>query len=81
MGTGARVGGDESKEGLEVREAVRGGKRSSHPKESGVIMMEGVDGGCPCENVEVIVGKKRVVVELRLEEVEQSLWAQGMVVT
>lgn len=58
-------------EGTEVFEAVGDGERAGHPFERGVIVAEGVDGRGPVEDVEVVVGERRVVAELGLEEVEE----------
>ena len=40
-------------------------------------MAEGVDGGGPVEDVEVILGERRVVSELGLEEVEEVGGGEG----
>jgi hypothetical protein len=58
-------------EGIEVVKAVGDGERVGHPFEYGVVMAEGVNGGGPVEDVEVVVGERRAMVELGLEEVEE----------
>lgn len=45
-----------------------------HPLEGGVGVAEGVEGGSPGEEVEVVVGEGWMVVELRFEEVNQGVW-------
>lgn len=40
-------------------------------------MAEGVDGGGPGEDVEVVVGEVWVVVELGFQEVEESFGSEG----
>lgn len=45
--------------------------------ESEVGVAEGVDGGGPGEDVEVVVGEGRVVVEVGFEEVEEGVWGEG----
>ncbi|KAJ1381174.1 hypothetical protein SESBI_45389 [Sesbania bispinosa] len=72
-GARARVGGDEIEEGTEVGEAVGEGEGASHPFEGGVVVAKGVEGRSPGEDVEVVVGEGRVVVELRFEEVDQCV--------
>ena len=39
-----------------------------------MIMVERVNGGSPRENLEVIVGENRVMVELNFEEVKEGFW-------
>lgn len=72
----ARVGGDEMEEGTELGEAMGGGEGAGHPVEGGVGVVEGVEGGGPGEEVEVELGEGGVVVELRFQEVEKSVWAE-----
>jgi hypothetical protein len=43
-------------EGTEVVKVVGDGERACHPFERGVVVVEGVDGGGPVEDVEVVVG-------------------------
>lgn len=71
IGAGAGVRVDETEEGVEVGEAVGGGEGADHEEESGVVVTEGVQCGGPGEDVEVVVGVLRVVVELRFEEVDE----------
>jgi len=74
---GAGVGGDEVEEGTELGEAVGGGEGAGHPVEGGVGVAEGVErGGGPGEEVEVELGEGGVVVELRFQEVKESVWAE-----
>ncbi|KAK4834291.1 hypothetical protein QYF36_020339 [Acer negundo] len=71
IGARARVGVDESEEGVEVGEAISGGKGADHEEVSGVVVAERVESGSPSEDLEVVVGELRVVVELRFEKVEE----------
>ena len=77
VGAGTGVGGDEVEEGAKVVEAVGEGEGLCHPEEGGVGVAEGVDGGGPLEDVEVVVGEGGVVVELGLEEVEEGVGGEG----
>lgn len=54
-----------------------GGEGAGHPLEGAVVVAEGVDGGGPGEDVEVEVGKGRVVVELGFKEAEEALGGEG----
>lgn len=56
------------KERVKIIETVGDGKSFDHPLVGGVVVAEGVDGGGPCEDVEVEVGKFGMVMELVLEE-------------
>jgi hypothetical protein len=58
-------------EGIKVVEAVGDDERASHPFEREEIVAERVDGGGSVEDVEVVVGEQRVVVDLGLEEMEE----------
>lgn len=53
---------------MKIIETVGDGKSFDHPLVGGVVVAEGVDGGGPCEDVEVEVGKFGMVMELVLEE-------------
>lgn len=65
------------KEGKKIIKAVRYGKGFDHPLIGGMVMAEGVDGGGPCEDVEIKVGKFWMIVELVLEEDQQFSRCEG----
>ncbi|KAH0454689.1 hypothetical protein IEQ34_016613 [Dendrobium chrysotoxum] len=72
-GGGARTGMSDKKaeEEAEIVEAGGGGEGASHVLVGGMVMAEGVGGGGgPEENVEIVGGKERVVMEAAAEEVE-----------
>lgn len=74
---GARARGHELEEGGEVVEAIRDSEGPDHPLEGGVVVAEGVELGCPVKDVEVVEGEVGVMVELRLEEVEEGGGREG----
>lgn len=49
---------------MKIIKTVGNGKGFNHPLVGGVVVAEGVDGGGPCEDMEVKVGKFRVIMEL-----------------
>lgn len=77
VGARAGVGSKEVEERGELGEAVGDGESAGHPLEGGVVVAEGVDGGGPGEDVEVVVGEVWVVVELGFQEVEESFGSEG----
>lgn len=58
---------------MEIGEAVGGGEGSRHPEEGFVVVAEGVEGGGPGEDGEVVVGEERVVAEVGAEELGEGL--------
>lgn len=49
-----------------------GGEGTRHPEEGVVVVAEGVEGGGPGEDGEVVVGEERVVAEVGAEELGEG---------
>lgn len=57
----------------EFNQTVGNSESTSHPFESGVVVAIGVNRGCPIEDMKVIDGEARMVMELGFEEVEKAV--------
>lgn len=57
----------------ELEETIGNSESTSHPFESRMVVAVGVNSGSPIEDMEVIEGEARMVMELGFEEVKKAI--------